>query len=74
MKNLISMFKEKNEILILIVTLIILLFMSLDKFEYKKFPYGKEKEIIERIRQNKGLILSSLGVQGFENFNILSYF
>ncbi len=59
--------------MISIFTLIILIFISFDKFDYKNFPFGKEKKIIKPIRQKNGLVISSIGVQGYENFNILSY-
>ena len=38
----------------------------------KTFPHGKNEDVILKAREGKGLIISSLGVQGYENFNILA--
>ena len=35
------------------------------------FPHGKNQDIILKAREDNGLIISTLGVQGYENFNIL---
>ena len=37
----------------------------------KTFPHGKNEEVVLKAREGEGLIISSLGVQGYENFNIL---
>ena len=36
------------------------------------FPHGKNQDIILKAREDNGLIISTLGVEGYENFNILS--
>jgi len=64
---------EKKELSVLILTFFLVITVSFMKFDLKSFPYGKNAEIIEQLRKKDGLIISSLGVQGFENFNILSY-
>ena len=35
------------------------------------FPHGKNQDIILKAREDNGLIISTLGVHGYENFNIL---
>ena len=64
---------EKKEFSVFVLTIFIVITVSFMKFDLKYFPYGKNAEIIEPLRKKDGLIISSLGVQGFENFNILSY-
>ncbi len=36
------------------------------------FPHGKNKGLILKAREDNGLIISTIGVYGYENFNILS--
>jgi hypothetical protein len=64
---------EKKEFSVLMITFFFIITISVLKFDLKFFPYGKDAEVIEEMRKSEGLIISSLGVQGFENFNILSY-
>ena len=64
---------EKKEFSVLMITFFFIITVSFLKFDPEYFPYGKNAEVIEQMRKSEGLIISSLGVQGFENFNILSY-
>ena len=49
-----------------------LIHASVDILSKTTFPHGKNQDIILKAREDNGLIISTLGVQGYENFNILS--
>ena len=49
-----------------------LIHASVDILSKRTFPHGKNQDIILKAREDNGLIISTLGVQGYENFNILS--
>tara|TARA_B100000945_G_C20365458_1_gene589342 strand:+ start:146 stop:637 length:492 start_codon:yes stop_codon:yes gene_type:complete len=73
MKKSFSIFELKSDFLIILISLIAVFFTSLNNLENKFLPYVKDRQLIDQIRKQKGLIISSLGVQGYENFNIMSY-
>jgi hypothetical protein len=49
-----------------------LIHSSVEALSTTTFPYGKNQNIILKAREGNGLIITTLGVQGYENFNILS--
>ena len=49
-----------------------LIHASVENLLKTNFPHGKNQDIILKAREDNGLIITTLGVQGYENFNILS--
>ena len=64
---------RNKDLSILIITFFLVLTVSITNSDFEFFPYGEDGKIIEQMRKQNGLVISSLGVQGFKNFNILSY-
>ena len=73
MLKLLKSFQKKKELSMFFILLFSIFIISINKFNYKNFPFAHNKDLIQVLRNQDGLILSSLGVHGYENFNILSY-